>query len=93
MADDPRPRDQNRRRQVRRPQALRGRFPPRGPQGRDDVNWLKDPNYSTLRLRQENAHAAVEAAIIEASRARPSGGRDRQEKEDLRVASGQDRWA
>jgi hypothetical protein len=23
--------------------------------------WLRDPNYATLRLRLENAHAAVEA--------------------------------
>jgi hypothetical protein len=29
---------------------------------------LKDPNYETLRLRLENAHAAVEAAAVEARR-------------------------
>jgi hypothetical protein len=32
------------------------------------MNWLDDPNYSTLRLRLENAHAAVEAAMVEARR-------------------------
>jgi hypothetical protein len=30
--------------------------------------YLDDPNYSTLCLRLENAHAAVEAAIVEARR-------------------------
>jgi hypothetical protein len=30
--------------------------------------YLGDPNYSTLRLRLENAHAAVEAAAVEARR-------------------------
>jgi hypothetical protein len=30
--------------------------------------YLTDPNYSTLRLRLENAHAAVEAAVVEARR-------------------------
>ena len=30
--------------------------------------YLKDPNYETLRLRLENAHAAVEAAAVEARR-------------------------
>ena len=30
--------------------------------------YLDDPNYSTLRLRLENAHAAVEAAMVEARR-------------------------
>jgi hypothetical protein len=29
---------------------------------------LTDPNYSTLRLRLENTHAAVEAAMVEARR-------------------------
>jgi hypothetical protein len=34
-----------------------------------DTNaYLTDPNYSTLRLRLENAHAAVEAAMVEAKR-------------------------
>jgi hypothetical protein len=34
-----------------------------------DANaYLTDPNYSTLRLRLENAHAAVEAAAVEARR-------------------------
>jgi hypothetical protein len=32
------------------------------------MNWLDDPNYGTLRLRLENAHAAVEAAVVEARR-------------------------
>jgi hypothetical protein len=30
--------------------------------------YLSDPNYDTLRLRLENAHAAVEAAAVEARR-------------------------
>jgi hypothetical protein len=30
--------------------------------------YLSDPNYNTLRLRLENAHAAVEAAVVEARR-------------------------
>jgi hypothetical protein len=30
--------------------------------------YLKDPNYGTLRIRLENAHAAVEAAAVEARR-------------------------
>jgi len=29
---------------------------------------LEDPNYSTLRLRLENAHAAEEAAAVEVRR-------------------------
>jgi hypothetical protein len=34
-----------------------------------DANaYLDDPNYNTLRLRLENAHAAVEAAAVEARR-------------------------
>jgi hypothetical protein len=30
--------------------------------------YLTDPNYGALRLRLENAHAAVEAAAVEAKR-------------------------
>jgi hypothetical protein len=30
--------------------------------------YLTDPNYAALRLRLENAHAAVEAAMVEARR-------------------------
>jgi hypothetical protein len=30
--------------------------------------YLQDPNYDTLRLRLETAHAAVEAAAVEARR-------------------------
>jgi hypothetical protein len=30
--------------------------------------YLQDPNYATLRLRLENAHAAAEAATVEARR-------------------------
>jgi hypothetical protein len=30
--------------------------------------YLGDPDYDTLRLRLENAHAAVEAAAVEARR-------------------------
>ena len=32
------------------------------------MNWLDDPNYEALRLRLVNAHAAVEAATVEARR-------------------------
>jgi hypothetical protein len=32
------------------------------------MNWLRDPTYGHLRLRIENAHAAVEAATVEARR-------------------------
>jgi hypothetical protein len=32
------------------------------------MNWLEDPDYGALRLRIENAHAAVEAAMVEARR-------------------------
>ena len=32
------------------------------------MNWLDDPNYEALRLRLENAHAAVEAATAEVER-------------------------
>jgi hypothetical protein len=35
------------------------------------MNWLRYPNlYTALRLRIENAHAAVEAAYVEARRSR-----------------------
>jgi hypothetical protein len=34
----------------------------------DAYAYLTDLNYSTLRLRLENAHAAVEAATVEARR-------------------------
>ena len=40
--------------------------------------YLGDPNYNALRLRLENAHAAVEAAAVEArTRVRLNEGRDR----------------
>jgi hypothetical protein len=39
------------------------------------MNWLSDPSYGTLRLRLENAHAAVEAAMVEARRVRLNEGR------------------
>ena len=32
------------------------------------MNWLRDPNHAHLRLRIEIAHAAVEAATVEARR-------------------------
>jgi hypothetical protein len=32
------------------------------------MNWLEDSNYSALKLRLENAHSAVEAAVVEARR-------------------------
>ena len=34
----------------------------------DARHWLTDPEYANLHLRLENAHAAVEAALIEARR-------------------------
>jgi hypothetical protein len=40
--------------------------------------YLQDPNYATLRLRLENAHAAVEAAAVKARRrVRLNEGRER----------------
>jgi hypothetical protein len=38
--------------------------------------YLEDPNYSKLRLRLENAHAAVEAALVEARRRVRMNGED-----------------
>jgi hypothetical protein len=36
---------------------------------RADANhWLTDPEYAALRLRLESAHAAAEAALVEARR-------------------------
>ncbi len=44
----------------------------------DATHWLKGSEYATLRLRLENAHAAVEAALIEARRrVRLDEGRER----------------
>ena len=34
----------------------------------DVRHWLTDPEYASLHLRLENAHAVVEAALIEARR-------------------------
>jgi len=34
----------------------------------DARHWLTSPEYAVLHLRLENAHAAVEAALIEARR-------------------------
>jgi hypothetical protein len=34
----------------------------------DATQWLTDPAYAALRHRLEAAHAAVEAALVEASR-------------------------
>jgi hypothetical protein len=31
-------------------------------------SWLRDPDYDALKLRLETAHAAVEAAAVEAKR-------------------------
>ena len=40
--------------------------------------WLRDPDYDALRHRLENAHAAVEAAAVEARRrVRLNEGRER----------------
>jgi hypothetical protein len=43
----------------------------------DATHWLADPEYATLKHRLEYAHAAVEAALIEARRrVRLSEGRE-----------------
>jgi hypothetical protein len=34
----------------------------------DAAHWLTDPEYATLRHRLEAAHAAAEAALVEARR-------------------------
>jgi hypothetical protein len=34
----------------------------------DATHWLEGPEYAPLKHRLENAHAAVEAALIEARR-------------------------
>jgi len=34
----------------------------------DARHWLTDPEYAVLHLRLENAHAAVEVALVEARR-------------------------
>jgi hypothetical protein len=34
----------------------------------DATHWLTDPEYAALRHRLEDAHAAVEAALVEARR-------------------------
>ena len=34
----------------------------------DARHWLTDPEYAVLHLRLENAHAAVEAALVETRR-------------------------
>jgi hypothetical protein len=39
----------------------------RGVEG-DTTHWLTDPEYAALRYRLEAAHAAVEAALVEARR-------------------------
>jgi hypothetical protein len=40
------------------------------------MNRLEDPNYSALKLRLENAHAAMEAAVVEARRRVRLNGED-----------------
>ena len=39
----------------------------------DANHWLEDPEYAALKHRLEDAHAAVESALI----ARPEGGREK----------------
>ena len=34
----------------------------------DATHWLTDPEYAALRYRPEAAHAATEAALVEARR-------------------------
>jgi hypothetical protein len=42
----------------------------------DATHWLEGPEYEALRLRLEIAHAAAEAAVVEARRrVRLDGGR------------------
>jgi hypothetical protein len=44
----------------------------------DARHWLTDPEYAVLHLRLENAHAAIEAVLIEARRrVRMNEGRER----------------
>jgi hypothetical protein len=44
----------------------------------DEVCWLEGPEYAVLRYRLEAAHAAAEAALIEARRrVRLNEGRER----------------
>jgi hypothetical protein len=44
----------------------------------DANHWLTSPEYAVLHLRLENAHAAVEAALIEARRrVRMNEGKER----------------
>jgi hypothetical protein len=44
----------------------------------DATNWLTDPECAALRLRLEGAHAAAEAALVEARRrVRLNEGRER----------------
>ena len=44
----------------------------------DATHWLTTPEYAILHLRLENAHAAVEAALIEARRrVRMNEGKER----------------
>jgi hypothetical protein len=52
----------------------------------DATHWLTDPDYAALRHRLEAAHAAAEAALIEARRRMRSirSGRDR---EGTRIAN------
>jgi hypothetical protein len=53
---------------VREPAALKA----------DARHWLEGPEYAALRIRLENAHAAAEAALIEARRrVRINEGRER----------------
>ena len=67
MARDPRPRDD---RDVAQDTARDlAEIPAHIGHLKGDANaYLTDPNYSTLRLRLDNAHAAVEAAMVEARR-------------------------
>jgi hypothetical protein len=66
----PRPQAQrrHRRRQGHRPRPGWHRAPDRYLQWIGQLLHLEDPNYNTLRLRLEIAHAAVEAATVEARR-------------------------
>jgi len=53
----------------------------------DATHWLTDPEYATLRHRLEAAHAAAEAALVEARR-RVRLDEDRGESRGGRIANG-----
>jgi hypothetical protein len=58
----------------------------------DAHQWLEGPEYEALRLRLENAHAAAEAALVEA-RLCPGGLREyRNRKDDSSICGPSAKW-